>query len=42
VTGGGVNADEPAARFRHLTWEVLEPELPAAAEHTREVYAFSL
>jgi hypothetical protein len=42
VTGGGVNANEPAARSRHLTWEELEPELRAAAEHTREVYVFSL
>ena len=42
VTGGGVNAAEPAARSRHLTWEELEPELRAAAGHTREVYVFSL
>jgi hypothetical protein len=42
VTGGGVNANEPAARSRHLTWEQLEPELRAAAEHTRDVYLFSL
>jgi hypothetical protein len=42
VTGGGVNAAEPEARRRHLDWEELEPELRAAAEHTREVYVFSL
>jgi len=42
VTGGGVNANEPAARSRHLSWGELEPELRAAAEHTRDVYVFSL
>ena len=42
VTGGGVHAKEPEARSRHLTWEALEPELRAAAEHTSEVYVFSL
>ncbi len=42
VTGGGVNAHEPAARSRHLRWEDLEPELRAAAEHSRDVYVFSL
>ena len=42
VTGGGVNALEPEARSRHLRWSELEPELRAAAEHTSEVYVFSL
>jgi hypothetical protein len=42
VTGGGVNANEPEARSRHLDWEAFEPELRAAAEHAREVYVFSL
>lgn len=42
VTGGGVNANEPEARSRHLRWDELEPELRAAAEHTGEVYVFSL
>ena len=42
VTGGGVNANEPEARSRHLSWEVLEAELRAAAAHTRELYVFSL
>ncbi|MDJ0786764.1 MAG: hypothetical protein QNK05_08135 [Myxococcota bacterium] len=42
VTGGGVNQNEPEARSRHLRFEELEPELRAAAAHTRDVYVFSL
>ena len=42
VTGGGVNADNPDAQRRFLTWERLEEDLRAAAAHTREVYVFSL
>jgi hypothetical protein len=42
VTGGGVNADNPDARRRFLTWERLEEDLRAAAEHATDVYVFSL
>ena len=42
VTGGGVNAGNPDAQRRFLSWERLEEDLRAAAAHTREVYVFSL
>jgi hypothetical protein len=42
VTGGGVNAQNPDARHRFLSWERLEQDLRAAATHTRDVYIFSL
>ena len=42
VTGGGVNARNPDAQRRFLSWERLEEDLRAAAAHTREVYVFSL
>ena len=42
VTGGGVNAGNPDAQSRFLSWERLEEDLRAAAGHTREVYVFSL
>lgn len=42
VTGGGVNADNPEARRRFLTWERLEEDLRAAAAHAGDVYVFSL
>jgi hypothetical protein len=42
VTGGGVNARNPDARRRFLSWERLEEELRDASAHTRDVYVFSL
>lgn len=42
VTGGGVNAKNPEAYPRFLSWERLAEDLRAAAAHTREVYVFSL
>jgi hypothetical protein len=42
VTGGGVNAGNPDARHRFLSWERLVEDLRAAAAHTDEVYVFSL
>lgn len=42
VTGGGVQAHDPEAQRRFLSWEGLEEDLRAAAAHTREVYVFSL
>lgn len=42
VTGGGVNADNPDARRRFLSWERLSDDLRAAAAHTPNVYVFSL
>ncbi len=42
VTGGGVNASNPDARRRFLSWERLSEDLRDAAAHTREVYVFSL
>jgi hypothetical protein len=42
VTGGGVNAGNPDARRRFLSWEALEDDLLAAARHADEVYVFSL
>jgi hypothetical protein len=42
VTGGGVNAANPDARSRFLSWEQLAGELCAAAAHTHEVYVCSL
>jgi hypothetical protein len=42
VTGGGVQAHDPEAQRRFLSWERLEEDLRAAAAHTREVYVFSL
>jgi len=42
VTGGGVNAKNPEAYHRFLSWERLAEDLRAAAAHTREVYIFSL
>ncbi len=42
VTGGGVNARNPDAQRRFLSWERLEEDLRAAAAHAREVYVFSL
>jgi hypothetical protein len=42
VTGGGVNAANPDARSRFLSWEQLAEDLHAAAACTREVYVFSL
>ena len=41
VTGGGVNADKPHLEPR-VTFEQLEADLLAAAQHTRELYVFSL
>jgi hypothetical protein len=42
VTGGGVNANNPEAYPRFLSWERLAEDLRAAAAHTRDVYVFSL
>jgi len=42
VTGGGVNANNPDARGRFLSWERLEEELRAASAHVSDVYVFSL
>ena len=42
VTGGGVNADNPDAQRRFLSWERLSEDLRAAAAHTSDVYVFSL
>jgi hypothetical protein len=42
VTGGGVNAGNPDAQHRFLSWERLAEDLRAAAAHSREVYIFSL
>jgi hypothetical protein len=42
VTGGGVNARNPDARRRFLSWERLEEELRDASAHARDVYVFSL
>jgi hypothetical protein len=42
VTGGGVNAGNPEAQHRFLSWDRLEEDLRAAAAHTRDVYVFSL
>jgi hypothetical protein len=42
VTGGGVNAQNPDAQRRFLSWERLSEDLRAAAAHTAEVYVFSL
>jgi hypothetical protein len=42
VTGGGINAGNPDAKSRFLSWERLEEDLRAAAAHTRDVYVFSL
>ena len=42
VTGGGVNANNPEAFPRFLSFERLEEDLRAAAAHTRDVYVFSL
>jgi hypothetical protein len=42
VTGGGVNARNPDARHRFLSWERLEEELRDASAHARDVYVFSL
>jgi len=42
VTGGGVNAGNPEAQHRFLSWERLEEDLRAAAAHTRDVFVFSL
>jgi hypothetical protein len=42
VTGGGVNAGNPDARHRFLSFEQLEQELRAAAAYTRQIYVFSL
>jgi hypothetical protein len=42
VTGGGVNAGNPDAQSRFLSWERLEEDLRAAAAHTSDVYVFSL
>jgi hypothetical protein len=42
VTGGGVNAANPDATRRFLSWERLDDDLRAAAAHTDEVYIFSL
>jgi len=42
VTGGGVNARNPDAQRRFLSWERLSQDLRAAAAHTGEVYVFSL
>ena len=42
VTGGGVNAANPDAMSRFLTWEGLERDLRAAAVHARDLYVFSL
>ena len=42
VTGGGVNANNPDARRRFLSWERIEEDLLAAAAHTDAVYVFSL
>jgi hypothetical protein len=42
VTGGGVNAQNPDAKGRFLSWERLEDDLRAAATQARDVYVFSL
>jgi hypothetical protein len=42
VTGGGVNAQNPDAQRRFLSWERLVQDLRAAAVHARNVYIFSL
>lgn len=42
VTGGGVNADNPDARRRFLSWERLQDDLRAAAAHSDDLYVFSL
>jgi hypothetical protein len=42
VTGGGVNAGKPEELARLLSWERLEAELLAAAQHATELYVFSL
>ena len=42
VTGGGVNANNPDAVRRFLSWERLVQDLRVAAAHSREVYVFSL
>jgi hypothetical protein len=42
VTGGGVNAGQPAEVRRVLDWGRLEADLLAAARHTDDVYVFSL
>ncbi len=41
VTGGGVNADKPEVEPK-LKWPELESDLIAAAQHSRELYVFSL
>jgi hypothetical protein len=42
VTGGGVNAQNPDAQRRFLSWERFAEDLRAAAAHSRDVYIFSL
>jgi hypothetical protein len=42
VTGGGVNANNPEAQRRFLSWDRLQDDLRSAAAHSREVYIFSL
>jgi hypothetical protein len=41
-TGGGVDADLPSSKARHLRWNALESDLLAAAAHSRDLYTFSL
>lgn len=42
VTGGGVNAGTAEEAARVLSWDRFEDDLRAAAEHTGNVYLFSL